>query len=154
MPASPSAIRDVVGSQPTVAQSIAAFLRGVTAAIYAGEVSAMALADDISAQGPAWAAAFTQNTPHAADVVALEMDTTKLPSGMNEAFPPLSTRAQQLAEMDALKKAAAEREAADKKAADDKAAADKKAAEQAAKAAAAQREAQYQAAQNQPQREA
>jgi len=60
MPASPSAIRDVVGSQPTVAQSIAAFLRGVTAAIYAGEVSAMALADERARPTPIPDASFPE----------------------------------------------------------------------------------------------
>ena len=90
--ASPTNIRDVIGEQRNVQHGVGALLRGLCAKIYAAADSGdfgplVALADDIAANPEHWADAIVKNTPHAGATGALEMDMTRVPTGMASAFP-------------------------------------------------------------------
>jgi len=131
--ASPTNIRDVIAGQRSVPHSIAALLRGLCAKIYTaadtGEIGPLvALADDIAANPAAWADVVTQNTPMAAGTTALDMDMSRVPTGMASAFTTPGTR----------------RVVAEDTAAADKVAAEKAEAENASARAAEQRTSQAQ----------
>ena len=113
MPA-PSAVREAIGKQRTVPHSVAAMLRAVTSQIYAaadtGDLGAVvALADDISANGPAWVGAITQNTPAAEAVDAMAMDHTLVPTGLGEVFVSPGVRVAPAAPLSKAEQAAADK---------------------------------------------
>jgi hypothetical protein len=97
MAVAPSAIREAIGRQRTVPQSVAALLRALASQIYtavnSGDWSALeALADDIAANGATWVGSVTQNTTAAEQVDAMAIDHTLIPQGMADVFASPAAR--------------------------------------------------------------
>ncbi len=143
--ASPTNIREVIAGQRSVPHAMAAWMRGLCAMIYtaadSGNIAPLvALADDIAANPAAWGDAVVQNTPMAADTTALDMDMSRVPTGMSSAFTTPGTR--RVTETTAATEDKSEQEkAAAEKAEREKATADRAAAQaQRAQAAADKRE--------------